>query len=810
MKKLTETVSFALAVVVCLSDVASAAPRVNEGARWRERLVSRFGAGPSQVVAGMLKQNPEQRPELAVIADWVLQDKIDGADGLKVEAIRPVLEELNEVGAKLRATYQQLADSNTPPTDRRWAELYLQACKQRRLERLNVCREKSRRIVFTKHYDMGGSHYTYTEGQSDAQAERHFHPGSSLCLLELDGATVKVHTLLDDPKGVLRDPDVSYDGRRVLFSWKKSLNEDDYHLYEMDLATRDVRQITFGLGFADYEGAYLPNGDIVFNSSRCVQTVDCWWTEVSNLYTCDSQGRYLRRLAYDQVHSNYPTVTPDGRVIYTRWEYSDRGQIFPQSLFEMNADGTAQRELYGNNSWFPTSILHARAIPGTNKIVGIFSGHHTRQRGWLGTIDPTKGRQEDSGAQLIAPVRKTEAVHVDQYGQSADQFQYPYPLSETEFLVAFRPQGGKHFGIYLMRIDGRRELLASDPKVSCNQSVPVAPRPVPPVRASGVDYRLDTAEIYMHDVYAGDGLKGVPRGTIKGLRVVAIDYRAAGVGHNGNRGPAGGALVSTPVSIEGTWDVKKVLGTVTVHEDGSAYFTVPARTPIYFQALDAKGYAVQSMRSWMTLQPGEKISCIGCHDNKNVSPPSSRETAAATTAPEHVKPWRDRPRGLSFVREIQPILDKHCVRCHDKEDRAQSKNGNPLAAFSLKGTQRFEPQSLRKWSDSYKALANRRVANWINIQSGPARLPPYHAGASQSRLIEILDEGHYDVKLSDDERSRFVTWIDLLVPYCGDYREGLEGEHLAKYQHFLDKRKRWEAQEAKNIEELIRDRYGVK
>ena len=179
--------------------------------------------------------------------------------------------------------------------------------------------------MFTKHYNMGGSHYAYTEGQSDAQAERHFVPGTALCLLEMDGTTPRIRTLLEDDGGVIRDPDVSYDGRRVLFAWKKSDREDDYHLYELELATGQIRQLTSGLGFADYEGAYLPDGDILFNSTRCVQTVDCFTTEVSNLYTCDKDGRLMRRLGFDQVHSNFPTVTEDGRILYTRWEYNDRG-----------------------------------------------------------------------------------------------------------------------------------------------------------------------------------------------------------------------------------------------------------------------------------------------------------------------------------------------------------------------------------------------------------------------------------------------------------------------------------------------------
>jgi hypothetical protein len=214
--------------------------------------------------------------------------------------------------------------------------------------------------------------------------------------------------------------------------------------------------LTFGLGVADYEGAYLPDGDIIFNSTRCVQIVDCWWTEVSNLYRCDPDGRFLRRLAFDQVHDNFPTVTPDGRILYTRWEYNDRGQIYPQPLLQMNPDGTNQSEFYGGNSWFPTTILHARAIPGTTKVLAIATGHHSRQTGKLIEIDPSQGRQENEGVQLVAPVRRTPRVRVDAYGQEGQLFQYPYPLSEHEYLVTYHPVGwaweegamGPRFGIY--------------------------------------------------------------------------------------------------------------------------------------------------------------------------------------------------------------------------------------------------------------------------------------------------------------------------------------------------------------------------
>ena len=794
--------------IALLATAVGAPPANGTDTPWRPVLTDQLAANPSVAVAETLRRFPDSGPVLAVVSDWLVQDGLNGSKGFSVESLGRIVKGMGSPAAKLHDRYEQLRREGVTVADRRWTELYLDACWQRRRDRLEAHRDKLSRIVFTKHYDLGGSHYAYTEGQSDAQAERHFVPGTSLCLFRMNDLFGDVQVLIADSGGVIRDPDVSYDGRRILFAWKKSLNEDDYHLYEMDPATGSTRQLTSGLGFADYEGCYLPSGDIICNSTRCVQTVDCWWTEVSNLYTCDGDGRYLRRLTYDQVHTNFPTVTDDGRVIYTRWDYSDRGQIYPQGLFQMNPDGTGQRELYGNNSWFPTTLLHARAIPGTGKYVAIFSGHHTRQRGWLGIVDPARGRQENSGTQLIAPVRATEAVRIDRYGQAGDQFQYPYPLNEREYLVTYRPQGAKHFAVYYMTADGERELLVSDPKISCNQPIPLAPRRRPASWASAVDYRQKTATVQIQDVYAGRALPGIARGTVRSLRVVALEFRAAGVGDNRNRGPAGAALASTPVSIQGTWDVKVVLGTAEVHEDGSAHFNVPARTPIYFQALDAKGHAVQTMRSWVSAQPGERVSCVGCHDDKNGAPPPSGTTVALVAGAQDLAPRPGRPGGFGFVHEIQPILDRHCVRCHHLSGRESakgdvSKDGETPAAFSLKGTQTLDPQSLRKWSDAYKALANRRVTNWINIQSGPDTLPPYHAGACNSRLIEVLEKGHYGVRLSAAEMERLATWIDLLVPYCGDYREGLEGKHLAKYQHFLDKRKRWETEEAKNIAALL-------
>jgi len=748
-----------------------------------------------------------------------------------------------------------LCASNTAGLDgeRRRLELYVKACEERRRQRLKTVLAKAPRIVFTKRRTIRPSFFAYTEGQSDAQAERHFLPGSELCLLEMDGLYGKVRSLAADPTGAIRDPAVSWDGQRVLFAWKKSLNEDDYHLYELNVASNVVRQITSGTGFADYEPAYLPNGDIIFSSTRCVQTVDCFWTEASNLYTCDADGRFLRRLGFDQVHTVYPQVLDDGRVIYTRWDYNDRGQIFTQPLFQMNADGTGQMEFYGGSSWFPTTIAHARGIPGTQKVLAILCGHHTAQAGKLAVIDPALGRQEAEGVQLVAPVHPTPAEHIDAYGQQGELWQYPYPLNEQECLVTYAPlgwdqpaqrKGDAEFGIYWMDFAGHRELLAADPRLPCSQPVPLAPRARPLIWANRVDYNQTTGTFYVQDVYAGPGLAGVPQGTIRKLRVVGLEFRAAGIGSNRSRGPAGGALASTPVSIgNGAWDVKVVLGDAKVYEDGSALFTAPARRPLYFQALDEHGRAVQTMRSWSTLQPGEYAACVGCHEHKNVAPPARDYgfSLAMKAGPQALEPFYGPPRGFSFPHEIQPIFDRHCIRCHkDREPihqlvsgkarqpllaqsrpaRAEGDSSKDQLAFSLLGEVTVDPVAKRKWSDAYVILTQSalgpgqeplsgncqgRVVNWIGAQSVPSLLPPYFAGAARSELLPLLEQGHQGVKLSREELDKIACWVDLLVPYCGDYREAnaWTEEEMKKYERYAEKRRSMEELEQQNIDAML-------
>ncbi|MBQ6618669.1 MAG: hypothetical protein IJH68_00810, partial [Thermoguttaceae bacterium] len=735
----------------------------------------------------------------------------------------------SQAGA-LRRELSSLAREKAVGGDPRWRELYRRCCTLRRLGRLAETIEQAPRWIYATHYVLGGSHYAYTEDVTDAQLVEDCYDrsdGGELfeALLREDG-TVQSRSLVKTDTGTLRDPDVDWDASKIVFSMRHSFTDDDFHLYEYSLSDGRLTQLTFGDGLADIEPCYLPSGEILFGSTRARAITDCWKTEVSNLFALSADRQRIERKSFDQVTVNYPTVTPDGRVLYTRWDYNDRGHMYPQGLFVMNPDGTGQTAFYANNSYFPTTILHARAIPDqSGNVLAIAAGHHARQRGKLLLIDRGGGTEENTGCRLIAPVRETPAEQIDVWGQSGEQFQYPYPIDENNFVVSYVPEGcldaegydayDIKFGLYWFDADGRRELLVWDPQTNCVQAQPLQARTKPTLRPSTVDDSIPTGRYYVQDVYSGPGLEGVQRGTIKKLRVVALEYRPAWILNNLNAGAAGEAFVCTPVGCDNaSWDVKHVLGEVPVEEDGSAYFEVPAKTPVYFQLLDEKGDMVQTMRSWSTLQPNEFFGCVGCHESKfdtaaNQEMLKNGNTLALKKPPVRMKPIFVPPEGIaqnwgfSFMRDIQPILDRHCVVCHSGQGDSDEEN----VPFSLtadnhyrpeEGTSQYLPWDGRLFSEAYWNLTGGGDKSWryirpFDIQGAPPMLPPYAGGAAVSPLMTLLrqgDENHKQLALTEEEIHKFAVWIDLLFPYCGDYAEANEWDenNRALYSYYKMKR----------------------
>lgn len=770
----------------------------------------------------------EKKDEL--LADWIRQDlkdayglalltKGDCVAQLKVAMEVALAEVRTSVGGKWNT--EQVPVGNDVKTV---LAFYRKVCSARRTARLKPVVSNMPRLVYARHFVMGGSHYAYTEAVSDAQAERNFGAGGQLCLAEAtpDGLWNET-VLLDTKEGIIRDVDVDYDGKKILFSWKKSDRGDDYHLYEctLDATGRKIdqtRQLTEGVGVADYEGCYLSDGKIIFNSTRCMQIVDCWWTEVSNLYGCDSNGKNIRRMAFDQVHDNYPTITWDNRILYTRWEYNDRSQMYPQPLFQMFPDGTAQTAVYGENSWFPTTIAHARAIPGSPNIFAIATGHHSFQPGELIYIEPAKGRQETEGITIVAPVRPPPAkdpIRIDAYGQGNDLFAYPYPIDQKQLFVTYNPIGwgakGGHrdrdrktgFGIYWMDIDGKREMLASRLGLACGRVVPLVPRKRPSQRPSMVQDGKREGSFYIQDVYEGAPMKDVKRGTIKTLRVVELEFRVAGIGFNNNGGPGGSAMVSTPVAIgNGAWDPKILVGDAKVYDDGSVFFKTESCKPIYFILLDEKGRMVQTMRSWTTLQQGENASCVGCHENKNSVPSSyaKRTTKALASGAQKLAPINGPKRGFSFTKEVQPMLDRHCVKCHD------GKGDKLPGTFDLTKTPVLDKGAKRTWLQSYLTLTHSRseekkgsqrwrgnadheLLNWITAASTVKLISPYFKGSNTSPFFKKLDAGHCKT-ITAAEIATIALWVDLCVPFCENYTEAgaWDNGEREKYDRYMGKR----------------------
>ncbi len=568
--------------------------------------------------------------------------------------------------------------------------------------------ETANHFVVIKQKQMGGSHYAYTEalyehqyGEIDKHHEVNYSAGSRLVILSVldngDG-TVSTYekTVETASAGVFRDPSVSPDGTKLLYSFKKTAN-DDYHIYERSLTDLDADpvQLTFGTGRSDTEPQYLANGNIVFSSNRATQTVDCWITPVSNLYVMDGDGQNIRRVGYDQVHTTFPTVTSDGRVIYTRWDYNDRTQMFVQGVFQMFQDGTYQTEVWGNNANFPTTLLHTRDIPGhAGKYVSIASGHHVQQVGKLCIVDTTVDRNASDSIKFVFPdAHSNVATGVDGYGQGGRIYKYPYAINDHVFLVSSvdgYTDKNSPFSIYLCDStkgwNGSIELVEGDTKFPASQIVPIKKSDIFN-RPSMVNYANNAGTYYVANVYEGQGMEGVKVGTAKYLRVVEIVYRTSSIGATFQSTSVGGSGDPfSPIATGlGAWDVKAVLGIVPVEEDGSVMFKVPSDTPVYFQLLDKDGFVIQTMRSWSTLMPGETFSCVGCHESKNTAPTANSTITMAMKKGvqelqpdlwmkgheeyEDFDPYTDESIGFNYDM-VQGILDKSCISCHTNVDEA--------------------------------------------------------------------------------------------------------------------------------------------
>ncbi len=579
--------------------------------------------------------------------------------------------------------------------------------------------------------DISG-HYYANFGYSCDDPTVWFHAEDGTKLTRLNVRTGKTIDLVDDPGGSIRDPQVHYDAEIILFSYRKG-GTHRYHLYEINVDGTGLRQITDG-PYDDVEATYLPDGDIVFCSTRCNRWIGCWLAETAILYRCDRNGKNMRMLSSGSFTENTPAVLGDGRILYTRWEYVNRDPVSFHHLWTMNPDGTGQMVYYGNMR--PGGVfIDAKPIPGTNRIVLTNTPGHGRNE-HVGYVALATGRHGPNARAAMQNISKTSA------------YRDPYPLSADAILAV---SGNKD--IVLMNGRGETQLLYQGQGRPLHEPRPVVRRPREQVPSPRVDLTMNSATVFLSDVYTGRKMAGLRRGAIKKLLVMEDLPKPANF-HGGGSQPIGHGVTST---------IKRILGTVPVEPDGSACFEIPPMRSVYFALLDEQGESIKQMRSFVTLQPGEKLSCVGCHEPREQTPgrrPGTGQMAMGRD-PSIIEPIAGVPEIIDFPRDVQPILDRHCVRCHnpDKPDGSVVLSGDRGPVFSLSYYSLYLHWQIKDTTGDPRHGSGRQ----------PGNNEPYSTYSSASPLVDMLEPSHYDVKLTPREKRLVRLWIDVGATYPGTY-----------------------------------------
>lgn len=775
---------------------------------------------------GPVKPSPDPHPVIAealVEWDWRMQDGIQTPREPRTyrQAIQKLVRQTDALvtaqqrlmslspdeasaWATARAAAMTEAGEGATGEEARWLELH-------RLRRQLVLANPvfpSAPLLFLKHVPSVMSHQlTQVYGYCA-------RPGGGVFMLTEPGVSMRTRDLT--PAGLtpgnFMTPEISCDGQTILFAYCPvreapaawDFNDQTrhlrYHLYELSLASGAVRPLTSG-DTDNFSPVILPSGDVLFVSTRRGGYHRCGRGPcfVYTLARMGPDGQDPHSVSFHETHEWDPCLLNDGRVIYTRWDYVDRNAVHYEQLWSALPDGSNARIYYGNNTWNPTGIWEARAIPGSTRIMATAAPHHGMSAGSVILVDPARGVDGQEPLTRLTPdVRFPESesplafgpnptahdfdTPVTQYWRSpltepgmettvpeeerrwpGHCYKSPWPLSETFFIVSYSfdqlvgepgPNLPNQFGLYFADAFGNKELIYRDPAISSLWARPLIPRaPVPEVERSTTDPGTDQGTFFVANVM--EGWPALPeRAPITHLRIIQVLLKTT---PNADA-PRVGAAFAAPG--------KQVLGTVPVASDGSAFFEAPARTPVLFQALDARGRAVQTMRSLVYLQPGENQSCVGCHDHRMKAPPPGAAPLALRGAPSKIKPAPDGSLPFSYPRLVQPVLDRHCVRCHDgQEPERPVLTGEPEGVFTK----------------SYNALVGRvSFSAWNRPeQNFEPMTEPLRFGAPASPLVRMLDDGHGEVVLSAGDEERLYTWIDANALFYGTFDVNEQQKQLA-------------------------------
>ncbi len=631
-------------------------------------------------------------------------------------------------------------------------------------------------------------------GRHESAHRNGYHYGnlSGSRLLVLDGLRPDgvERELVPGAEGYIMRMDLAFDARKVVFSLRPK-DEKSFHLYEIGLDGAHRRQLTKS-AYDDMDPIYLPDGHIVFSTSRCNSYVRCLPQSASTVIArCNGDGRNIVMLSRNNEPDYTPQLLPDGRILYTRWEYTERPLWRLQKLWTMNPDGTGEAVFWGNGSAHPDVLWEARPVPGSQQVMFVGVGHHDVISGCAGLLDVTRGLQWPDGITKITKEIPWPEVGEPEGGSPLASPRYhtsgglhsvrsPYPLGPEDFLVSAARRAGDDFALYLMDIHGNRELLYAG-RQTVWYAQPVRPRTPPPVIPNRTAWPAagelpQPGVLFSPNVYSGGS--GLPPGSVKFLRVIEMDAKTYSMGFKSWRhsGPA--------ISVIQEDGVKRILGTVPVQRDGSVAFKVPAGRALHFQLLDERGRCIQLMRSFTGVMPGETRGCLGCHALHTATPEARSTALALRSAPAALTPppW-GAGTSVSYERFCQPILDKHCGACHQGNGKARAKFDMTLRG----GVPEIGITDPKLWpfKEPYMTLVGNAwagpkpegqgaalgLAGCLNVEVqhtyGP--LAPLTMLSGTSRLIDLVTSGqHHNVKVAGEDLQRLIAWVDCNCVYRGD------------------------------------------
>jgi len=624
-----------------------------------------------------------------------------------------------------------------------------------------------------------------------------------------------------DNTSVVRDLDLDFDASRILFTQYKGTN-NLFGVYEIQASGAEGQAPTLVSpedGRYDiqwWDGCYLPNRDqVVMLGTAAYQFLPC---EDGNMpmaviYRIDRKTGEVRQLTYEQDSDYTPTIMHDGRILFTRWEYSDRVHYWSRVLMTMNPDGVGQLSLWGSHTYVPTFFYCARSVPGDPHLLTMIGGgHHDRAEvGRFFMLDPTLARgypfrydppDRDWGPPLHTlripaqtfPKEKTGIMHefpgfgkdvegdiadpytMNQFARGKPYFLHPWPLSEKYHLAGAKTCVGGLIGIYLVDVFDNITLIAECEDGLLQEPIPLVARERPPVIADRSVKGATTCSVHVADIYNGPGLAGIPRGTVKKLRLFSYHYNYHWTGGHSSTGwIRGPGPADYRDRVESSWDVKRILGTVDIEADGSCCFEMPANTPISLQPIDEKGQAVQLMRSWVVGMPGERVSCTGCHED-NRSSISTKRTIAdekyfkgqiqkiTPVDDDGIRPW-------GFAAEVWPLVRKNCFSCHGASQEA------PLAKADQGGAENNGKRLVMDTPENAYRMLHPYIRR-PGPESEEGILPQMDYHASTSPLVQILRKGHHSVSLEEVEWLKIYEWADLNCPFRGKWSPPpIRGEH---------------------------------